>query len=135
MLKVADFIDADNFKNYGVKVGDVINVSVKTTIDASPEGFRREMYKLKYHLAEAFYQDVLHSINPTTRIVTVYLACEKEDNIFNGNMMLYHNSDRVISQGREDYKNNLEVYEYCKRTGDYSMGYEFFNSGSILMEI
>lgn len=136
MLKVADFIDTKNFKEYDVKVGDLINISVKTSIDASPEGFRREMYKLKYHLAEAFYQDVLKSVCPSSNIHTVYLVCEKSsENVFNGKIMLFHNRKETIARGREDYKNNLEVYEYCKRTGDYSMGYEFFNNGSILMEI
>lgn len=136
LLKVADHKDAVNLKDYGIKEGDLINISVKTTIDGSPNGFRREAFKLKYHLAEAFYQDVLKSVYPNKIIHTIYLMCEKDvDNTFTGNVILYHNSENHISIGREDYKNNLEVYEYCTRTGDYSQGYEFFNGGSILMEI
>ena len=135
MLKVADSVDVENLKLYGVKEGDLINLSVKTTVDGSPRDFYRACMKLDYDLAEAFYQDVLKSVY-SVNIHTFYLVCEKDsDNIFTSNVMLYHNSEKHIAGGRAKYKANLEVYWHCYTTGDYSMGYEFFNDGSILMDI
>ncbi|MBD1389417.1 PD-(D/E)XK nuclease-like domain-containing protein [Neiella sp. HB171785] len=37
---------------------DAVASDVKTTMDASPEGFRRQIEKLGYHLQEAFYTHV-----------------------------------------------------------------------------
>ena len=136
LFKFATDKDAENLSKYGVQQGDLIVVSVKTTYDGSPYGFKREARKLSYHLAEAFYQDVLRSIYPNLCIHTLYLCIEKNSkNEFTGNCMLYSYDKGYFKLGRAEYEDNLRVYMHCKSTGDYSQGYEFFNDGNILKHI
>ena len=139
LLKVADAADAMNF---GVKTGDIIIMSVKTTIDASPNGFYRECQKLKYDLAEAFYHDIVDCVksrfgaSETAKVHTFYLAVEKDkDGVMNGLYLLRRCTDTHINRGRELYEDALEVYLHCRDTKDYAQGYEFFNNGSIIMDI
>lgn len=133
LIKIADEIDAETFEN--VCAGDVIIVSVKTTLDASPSGFARECRKLKYALAEAFYQDIL-AATFNKKIHTFYLAVEKDaKQILTGQAMLYQCTDQHISRGRTEYEANLDVVIHCRRYPNKLQGYEFHNNNSIILTI
>lgn len=114
-------------------IGDYINLSVKTTRDASPQGFRRDFFKLNYHLAEAFYTDVLESIYDTP-VHTIVLAVEPDSGLF----MLHYITPDSIEIGRFAYQKNLEV---CKKfdfgkinAADILPGYEYL-TGSYIVDL
>lgn len=50
-------------------------VSVKTTADASPAGFERQIYNMGYHTAEAFYTEFLRQFGLDVAM-TIFLAVE-----------------------------------------------------------
>ena len=54
-IKLASRQDSENLKDYGVNFGDLIIISVKTTVDASPSGFLKQCIRLSYNVTEAFY--------------------------------------------------------------------------------
>lgn len=137
LLKVATEADAVYF---GVDAGDIIILSVKTTIDASPVGFGREVRKLKYDLAEAYYHDFITAVAPRLgfgngKVRTIYLSVEKDkDNIFNGQFLFRKATPQHIQRGRELYQNNLEVINYWREHGANGCGYELL-AGSHLLDI
>lgn len=136
LLKMADEKDAEMFAD--IKVGDAIILSVKTTTDASPNGFARECKKEAnaYLLAEAFYHDVLSAILDKN-VHVVIMAVEKDkDNEMTGEVMLYQCREHHIASGRRQYENNIEVILHCRKNPVNSLeGYEFHNNNSIIMEL
>lgn len=138
-LKIADKNDAANLERFEVKAGDLIIISVKTTIDASPAGFLKQCIRLQYHIGEAFYFDVIERyarqsglIKPENSVKTIFLTLEKEKNEFTGHYMLRPCSKSFIDWGRRDYAHNLSVY---MNTSDFSEGYEAINEGSTIAEL
>ena len=128
-LKIASDQDAENFEAYGIEPGDLIIISVKTTIDASPDGFYRQARKNQYNLSEAFYADVLQRYYENRKIHTVFLTLEKDGQVFTGHYLLRYCSTEFINSGRELYRQNLEVY--CS-SNDLSEGYQSFTKSSIV---
>lgn len=138
-LKIASANDARNLEQFGVKKGDLIIISVKTTIDASPSGFLRQCIRLGYNITEAFYFDVIERtarhielIKPGNNVKTIFLTLEKEKETFTGHYLLRPATDDFIQWGRYDYARNLDVY---MNTKDFTEGYEALNGGSTVLEI
>lgn len=129
-LKIATTQDAENFKQFGINEGDTIIISVKTTIDASPDGFARQVRNLGYHVQEAFYYDLIYKCyEPTVHLM--FLTIEKDKDIFTGHYMLRPVTHRFLNWGRKAYNRNLQVY---LNTTDFNEGYEAAY-GSNLMEL
>jgi hypothetical protein len=138
-LKIASKFDAENFKEYGVNEGDLIIISVKTTIDASPDGFIRQCRNLGYHLSEAYYYDVIERyaratgfIKHSAKVHTIFLTVEKDKDEFTGHYMLRYCSSSFLEWGRREYSKNLDVY---LESEDFTEGYEIINDGSIIAEL
>jgi hypothetical protein len=90
-------------------------VDVKTTDDASYEGFRKSMAKYRYYVQDAFYLDgVNHSDFNFSPSMFVFIAIEKEPPYAVGVYTL-ENIDREF--GREQYLQNLWSYKEAKETG------------------
>lgn len=133
LIKVADQQDFETFGD--INVGDIIIMSVKTTIDASPNGFAREARKLNYALAEAFYTDVAKVVYGKN-VHVFYLAVEKDTkHVLTGQAMLYRCTNNHIARGREEYEANLSVAIFCNENPTEDQGYEFHNNGSIISQI
>lgn len=94
-------------------------VDLKTTEDASVNGFSRSAFKHRYHVQSPFYYDglVQNGINPKAFI---FIAIEKEPPYL-VNVMFYSMDD--MSVGRNIYKEDLRIYNECINTGVWP-GYE-----------
>jgi hypothetical protein len=122
-LKIATAEDSRNFAKFGVNRGEVLIISVKTTIDASPDGFTKQAYRLGYDLTEAFYHDVIQSIYKAP-VHTIMLTLEKEKEVFTGAYLVRYCSSDFINSGREKYRENLRAY--CM-SDNLTEGYQFLN--------
>lgn len=127
--KVATLKDEINFEGFGIKAGDYIIISVKTTLDASPDGFIRQAKKMQYDLSEAFYNDVFTKHVGGQKVHTIFLTIEKDGQVFTGHYLLRYCTDDFLQRGRELYGRNLEVY--CN-SNDLSEGYQSFTKSSIV---
>jgi exodeoxyribonuclease VIII len=114
------------------KENDFLNLSVKTSKDASQEGFRREFYKYGYHMSESFYKDILEA-GTGENVHTIILAVEPETGLF----MLHHITDDTMLAGRISYLKNLNVcrgFNFDKYDSKQILpGYEF--EGELINEI
>ena len=87
-------------------------VDLKTTLDASPRTFIRDIFKYGYHIQDAFYIDVIEKITgetPSFKIVALeksypYEACQ------------YELSPKSVAIGRKDYMEQLERLDHSLKT-------------------
>lgn len=138
-LKLASRADAENLKKYGVEFGDLLIISVKTTVDASPSGFLKQCLRLGYNITEAFYFDLverwarhINLIGKENKVKTIFLTLEKDGNNLTGHYLVRPATPDFIQWGRYDYAKNLNTYI---NTVDLSEGYEAINNGSTICEI
>jgi exodeoxyribonuclease VIII len=99
------------FKPDHVNENKKIIVDLKTTIDASADGFTRHAADLNYHLQASFYADLMERISGDNRPYKfIFIAQEKKKPYaFN----LFESSPQFISQGRYEYELLLQLYKYC----------------------
>lgn len=138
-LKLASRNDAVSLKEFGVKFGDLLIISVKTTVDASPSGFLKQCIRLGYNITEAFYYDMIERwarhinlIGAENSVKTIFLTLEKDGNNLTGHYLLRPATQDFIQWGRYDYTRNLNTYI---STVDMMEGYEAINNGSTICEI
>ncbi|MGP9633753.1 PD-(D/E)XK nuclease-like domain-containing protein [Halomonas sp. AOP43-A1-21] len=103
---------------------------VKTTDDASREGFMKSISKWRYHVQHPFYLDganaAIRQANlpyPEQRYF-VFIAVEKKPPYCVG---VYTLTDESIEEGRMEYRQNLYDYAACRANNDwpaYSDGIE-----------
>lgn len=98
-------------------------IDLKSTIDASPEGFARAIHKWRYYQKAAFYHDGWKAITDDPSVF-VFLALEKvaETVPIDGQgprhaVAAYEAHDDMISAGRLEYRKALETYTECLKTG------------------
>ncbi len=127
----------DSCAAFGAKKGDIVIGSIKTTIDASPFGFEREVEKHSYALAEALYHDIITAsmAGADKKVIIVYICIEKDKNGLTGEWMLRVASPRHIARGREAYEAALGVIAYCEAHPEDNAGYEYLNNGSHILTI
>lgn len=135
-IKLASRKDAENLAEFGVKFGDMIIISVKTTLDASPSGFVRQCIRLDYHITEAFYYDVvtrwarhINLIGPENNVHTIFLTLEKEKNIMTGHYLVRPVTPDFLEWGRMDYKKNLNA---IINSTDLEEGYEAIAGSTVV---
>lgn len=90
-------------------VADVI-VDVKTTADASPEGFAKAVVNWKYAKQAAFYSDGYSAASGRRVSMFILAAVEKT---WPYAAAAYQLSDEDIDWGRNQYKANLATYAAC----------------------
>ncbi|MBK1735579.1 hypothetical protein CKO15_09840 [Halorhodospira abdelmalekii] len=93
-------------------------VDLKTTTDASPEGFRRKILALQYHVQAAFYIDLIEVATGDYH-PWYWIAVETEAPYA---VAVYHADHALIDEGRKLYKQALALYAECQ-TRDYWPGY------------
>lgn len=99
---------------------------IKTTIDASPQGFARKLYSYGYNRQAAWYLESLRAHNEAANHF-VFIAVEKEPPYSIG---LYRLSDEAIRLSRTENEALLRKYAECERTGlwpGYTDGIEDIN--------
>jgi exodeoxyribonuclease VIII len=97
---------------------DDIVVDLKTTEDASPEGFAKSIANWSYDTQAAFYRDGCAAVGRPLRAF-VFLAVEKSARVVEGKPLgvaLYQLDEAGEELGRAKYRQDLAAYAECKRT-------------------
>lgn len=91
-------------------------VDLKTTEDASPEGFRRSVVNYGYHQQAAFYLDGINAADSGAEPYDsfAFIAVEKKEPY---RCEVYTLSPEFIERGRSRYKRLLDEYAKIKSTG------------------
>ena len=90
-------------------------IDLKTTQDASYNGFMRSVKKYKYHKQAAFYLDAVKAQR------FFIIAVEKTPPF---TINVFELGDDMIDEGRDMYNHEIEVYKYCVEN-DYWPGAGF----------
>lgn len=98
-----------------LRQGHII-VDVKSTIDASPEGFNTQMARMKYHVQAAFYLDGVSAVLGKKFDDFTILAIEKEAPFA---MTIQRLDDGTIDAGRLLYKRALKQLKSCREKNYY----------------
>jgi exodeoxyribonuclease VIII len=96
-----------------------IILDVKTTEDASPEGFGKSIANWSYDTQDAFYTDGCEAIGEPLRAF-LFLAVEKSARVVDGKPLgvgVYQLDDAGRDVGRAKYREDLAVYAQCQATG------------------
>jgi len=106
-----------------IKAGKHIVVDLKTTGDASIDGFSRSAADNDYHIQAAFYADMIEMMAGDNMSWTfIFIAQEKtKPYAFN----LFEASAQFMSQGRYEYEMLLQLYKFCLDNNQWP-GYQVF---------
>jgi len=111
------------FKPDIIKDNKRIVVDLKTTIDASVDGFTKAAASLDYHLQAAFYADMLTLMDGDGRDYGFYFVAQEKKAPFAFN--IFESGPRFLGQGRYEYELLLQLYKYCI-DNDKWPGYQVF---------
>lgn len=91
---------------------------LKSTEDASPEGFARTVAKWRYHVQDAFYRHVVASATncDADELSFVFVAVEKKPPFA---VALYELDELAALQGWVDAREDLRRYKTAKETGKW----------------
>jgi hypothetical protein len=114
--EVSVFAEIDNIKAK-VRMDWLRNIIVdlKTTDDASPEGFARSIAKFSYDMQAAWYLDCANAAGIDVNTF-LFVAVEKSAPYAIGIYELDHES---IEIGRAKCRKALNLYRYCKENNDW----------------
>ena len=111
-----------NNKHYDVNCKGMLDyyrdgmiIDLKTTQDASYNGFMRSVRKYKYHKQAAYYMDAVKAYR------FIIIAVEKTPPF---SINVFELGDDMIDEGRDMYNHELEIYKYCEEN-DYWPGAGF----------
>lgn len=90
-------------------------VDIKSTVDASPEGFARAATNYGYYLQAPFYLDGLDVLAPRERRFAI-VACEKSPPYA---IALYELDNLFLETGRVEYRRHLDTWRRCMETGEW----------------
>jgi exodeoxyribonuclease VIII len=85
-------------------------VDIKTTADASPDGFLKSIANFGYHIQAAFYTDVLLSLGEKVNRFCFVAVDTKAPNMAG----VYVLDDAAIELGRAEYKRAFEIYRHLE---------------------
>jgi exodeoxyribonuclease VIII len=91
-------------------------VDVKTTEDASPQGFGKSVWNYRYHVQDAFYMDAYEHFYGGPARGFIFIAVEKKPPYA---VALYFLPNEVRERGRNTYERNLRTYLKCLETGEW----------------
>lgn len=93
---------------------DDVLVDLKTTDDASPEGFAKSMANWRYDVQDPFYRDGVKAATGREVRAFVFVAVEKKPPFAVG---VYVLDSESVELGRAQYRADLRTYAECIRTG------------------
>ena len=96
--------------------GAGVLVDLKTTRDASPDGFAKEVWKHRYHTQVAWYADGYEAATGRA-LPFVLVAVETEAPHV---VQVYRVPDEILELGREEYRALLERLAQCRRENSWS---------------
>ncbi len=103
-----------------------IIVDLKTTSDASPNVFIKQIFRMKYHWQSAWYQTGI-KCTMGHKFRFIIIACESEPPF---DCAIYEISQDAIESAKMEYEHLIDVYRNCIKTDEYK-GY---SSDIILVE-
>lgn len=83
-------------------------VDLKTTFDASPPAFSRQIGEYGYHIQAAMIQDAIYTITGKLIKDFIFLAVEKTQPFAVG---IYQLNEESIEKGREEFLRYLNIYK------------------------
>lgn len=95
---------------------DNVIVDLKTTEDASPEGFAKSMANYRYDVQAAYYLDGIQQATGKRPKAFVFIAVEKKPPFAVGVYVLDSDS---LELGGAQYRADLRVFAECERSGDW----------------
>lgn len=109
---------------------DGILVDVKTTLDASPEGFAKSISNFRYHVQHPFYLDGMNLMRQQSKQESsiaeakafVFLAVEKTACVVEGVAMgvgVYVLDQESVALGRAEYRRDLRTIAECTASGHW----------------
>lgn len=99
---------------------DNLIVDLKTTEDASPEGFAKSIANWSYDTQDAFYTDGVLAATGKPLKAFVFLAVEKSARVVEGQPLgvaVYQLDEAGRELGRAKYREDLGIYAQCVKTG------------------
>lgn len=91
-------------------------IDIKSCLDSSKKGFKRDVYAYSYSLTDAYYSDFLNREN------YLFFAVEKEEP---RQCCLYALNDEMKQYGRTQYRMGLDLLKFCK-DNNYYPAYDAF---------
>jgi exodeoxyribonuclease VIII len=85
-------------------------VDLKTTRDASPDGFAKSVAQYRYHVQAAFYSDGYRAAFGEAPRGFVFIAVETEPPYL---VAVYVASETMTSRGRIEYQTDLDTFREC----------------------
>lgn len=95
---------------------DNILIDLKSTDDASPEGFARSIADWRYHVQDPFYCDGVEAATGKRPKAFVFVVVEKQAPHAVG---VYTLSEESVALGRAQYKAELARYAECRKSGQW----------------
>ncbi|MCX6887464.1 MAG: PD-(D/E)XK nuclease-like domain-containing protein [Verrucomicrobia bacterium] len=97
------------------RAGSNALVDIKTTRDASPDAFGKELFEYGYHTGAAWYLDIWNDANPNDkRDCFVFVAVEKDAPFA---VAVYNISPEAIQLGRRKNIERIQTYIECSQSG------------------
>jgi len=110
-------------------------IDLKTTLDASVDGFTRVAADGGYHIQAALYSDLMEMITNDGRGWSFYFIAQEKRKPYAFN--IFEASAQFIGQGRYEYEQLLKLYNMCLKEGRWP-GYQVFcqwKSGNIELNL
>lgn len=95
---------------------DDLLVDLKTTTDASPEGFARSIATWRYDIQDPFYSDGIELATGRRPRGFVFVAVEKQPPFAVG---VYRLDEDSVELGRAQYRADLDRYAECVQADDW----------------
>jgi hypothetical protein len=99
---------------FGRLWGHSVIADLKTTENASPGAWAREVVKYSYHAQAAFYLDGLDTVKPVVERRFLWIVIEKNPPYA---MALYEPDEATLDKGRRMYRSYLRQYLKCHTSG------------------
>ena len=101
-----------------VKIDDIgVLADLKSTTDAHPNRFKKDIYWFKYHWQGWLYLRGANTIEKTNKFHTfLIIACEKSPPY---GVMIYRLSKAILDQAEQEVMPLLETYKKCLDTGNW----------------
>lgn len=91
-------------------------VDLKTTQDASPEGFAKSCFNFRYHVQAAYYLAVARAVTGVHLTNFVFIAVEKKEPY---QVAVYYLDNGALELGAEQYRSDLMRYSDCRKAGEW----------------
>lgn len=91
-------------------------VDLKTTRDASPDGFAKSIAGYRYHVQAAFYSDGYEAAFGSPPRGFVFIAVETEPPYL---VAVYVASEAMVIRGRADYLADIETFRRCRDADEW----------------